>query len=271
MGAPTEGAVRAVTGGALQGRRILVTRPAAQSAALVGMIRSQGGEAVCFPLLEIGPVDDLAPLAAAAATLDACDFVVFISPNAVDYGVPGLLAGRAWPSSVRAAAIGPGTVLALSAHGIGPVLVPSERFDSEALLDLPELRPEHVDGRRVLILRGNGGRELLAETLRARGATVDCVSCYRRSAPSDVSALAAWLREDRLDALTISSSEGLRHLWHLLEAPEREALRRLPLFVPHARIAGEAAGLGLERIVQTAPADAGIIDALVAFTGFSHA
>lgn len=252
----------------LRGRRILVTRPAAQSATLADMIAARGGEALCFPLLEIGPIDTAVDGAdGQALALASYDFVVFISPNAVDYGLPRV-GGEKWPAATRAVAIGPSTVASLAAHGIGPVLAPSGRFDSEAVLALPEFSDAAVAGRRVLILRGNGGRELLAETLRARGATVDCLSCYRRSAPADMSPLVTLLREGGVDAVTLSSSEGLRNLWSALATEDRQRLARLPVFVPHARIAEEAAALGLMRVIPTAPADAGLVEALSAFSGF---
>ncbi len=249
----------------LHGKRILVTRPAGQAGTLAALIEAQGGEAVIFPLLEIGPADDVTELQMVAGQLDAFFLVVFISPNAVDYSLPTLLAGRTWPASVQTAAIGPGTVAALTAHGIAGTQVPVERFDSEALLELPALQAERVAGQQVLVLRGNGGRELLAETLRERGAEVQCVTCYQRSAPSDATPLVSLLRNGRLDALTVSSSEGLRHLFALLDAEEQARLRDLPVFVPHARIAEAGTALGLQRLVLTPPADAGIIDGLCHF------
>ena len=103
----------------------------------------------------------------------------------VTYSLPALLSQRQWPPHLLPAAIGQGTVRALAAHGVHGCIAPEQRFDSEALLALPELQAERVAGQRVLILRGDGGRELLAETLSARGALVDLVSCYRRLPPSD--------------------------------------------------------------------------------------
>ena len=252
--------------GSLHGRTILVTRPAAQADALSGMIARLGGEALSFPLLEISPAADTAPIRAAGAHLEAYALAIFISPNAVEYGLPPLLDGRSgWPSSVQAAAIGPSTVAALAARGVKGALAPSGRFDSEALLALPSFQAPRIAGKRVLILRGNGGRELLAETLRARGADVECITCYWRTAPQDAAPLMAWLDAGRLDAVTLSSSEGLRHLWALLDAPARRQLSGLPLFVPHARIAEQARALGLHRVITTAPADAGIVDSLSTF------
>ena len=253
-------------GGPLAGRTIVVTRPLAQAAPLAGAIAAAGGTPLVFPLLEISAALDPAPLAAALADIERYALAVFISPNAVAYSVPALLALRPWPTGLQPAAVGQGTARALAALGVEHCIVPGGRFDSEALLAMPEMQAARVAGRRVAIFRGDGGRELLAETLRQRGATVDCITCYRRSGPPDGVGplLAAW-RAGRLDALTVSSSEGLRHLHDLLDEAGRRHLQATPVFVPHARIAENAAGLGLQRVILTGPADAGIIDGLLAY------
>ena len=254
----------------LHGKRILVTRPADQAGELARMIAAQGGQAVLFPLLEIGAADDLAPLQSAIAQLDDYAWAIFISPNAVAYSLPQILAARRWPAGLRAAAIGPSTVQQLAALGVVKVISPAKRFDSEALLELPAFAAGAVVGEKVLILRGNGGRELLGETLRQRGAEVDAVSCYRRSPPADGTRIVSLLHNRQVDALTISSSEGLRNLLALLDTDAFEHLRRLPLFVPHQRIAQVAAELGLQRVVLSAPADAGIIERLCSYHWFDH-
>lgn len=254
----------------LRGRRIVVTRPAAQAAALAQMIAAQGGQALRFPLLEIGPVDDPAPLMQVVARLDEYSLAIFISPNAVEFSLPQILAARPWPQTLQAAAIGHSTAAQLAIHGVAQVVVPAGRFDSEALLELPALAAAAVGARKLLILRGNGGRELLAETLRERGAQVDAVSCYRRSPPADAVPLVSLLRNRQVDAMTISSSEGLRNLLALLDTDASEHLRRLPLFVPHQRIAQVAAEFGLQHLVLTAPADAGIIESLCAYNWPDH-
>ena len=254
----------------LHGKRILVTRPAEQAGELARMIAAQGGQAVLFPLLEIAAVDDLSALRRAAAQLDDYDVAIFISPNAVAYSLPVLLAACRWPASLRAAAIGPSSARELAAQGIAEVICPVGRFDSEALLELPQFAASALYGKKILLVRGDGGRELLAQTLRERGARVDAVSCYRRSPPSDGAPLLSLLRNSRIDALTISSSEGLRNLLPLLDTDALARLRRLPLFVPHRRIAQVAAELGLQRVVLSAPADAGIIDSLCAYPWSDH-
>lgn len=252
--------------GPLAGRCIVVTRPRAQAAPLADAIAAAGGTPLLFPLLEISPADDPQPLADAVGQLSDYSLAVFISPNAVDYAVPAILARGSWPAGLIPAAVGQGTVRALSAHGVTGCVAPTERFDSEALLALPELAPAAVSGKRMAIFRGDGGRELLADTLRQRGAMVDCITAYRRSGPASGIAplLAAW-RDGRLDALAVSSSEGLRNLLDLLDAEGQDFLQKTPLFVPHARIAESARALGLSKIILTGAADAGIMAALLAY------
>lgn len=252
--------------GPLAGRTVVVTRPQAQAAPLAEAIAADGGVPLVFPLLEISPAADQEALIAAVARLADYAVAVFISPNAVDYALPAILAQGPWPPGLLPAAVGQGSVKALAVHGVSGCVAPTERFDSEALLALPEMAAERVKDRRVAIFRGDGGRELLADTLRERGATVDCITCYHRSGPSAGVAplLAAW-RAGQLDALTVSSSEGLRHLVDLLDGEGRSFLQRTPLFVPHARIADIARTLGLSNIILTDAADAGILAGLRAY------
>ena len=252
--------------GPLAGKTIVVTRPQAQAAPLAEAIVAVGGNPLLFPLLEIFPAADPAPLQALAGRLADYDFAVFVSPNAVEHALPVLLATAAWPETLRPVGVGPGTASALAAHGVAGCLLPQGRYDSEALLELPEFSADRIAGRRVLILRGDGGRELLADTLRARGARVDCVACYRRSGPpGDVALLLDAWRAGRLQAFAVSSSEALRHLLALLDDEGRGHLAATPLFVPHARIAAGARALGLDKIILTGPADAGLLAGLVAY------
>ncbi|MEN9478617.1 MAG: hypothetical protein RLZZ298_12 [Pseudomonadota bacterium] len=250
--------------GPLAGKTIVVTRPRAQAAALAGAISEAGGTPLIFPLLEISPATDPQPLQQAVTHLAQYALAVFISPNAVDYALPAILQAGPWPAGLIPAAVGQGTVRALVAHGVSGCIAPTERFDSEALLALPEMLA--VNGKKVVIFRGDGGRELLADTLRERGAEVDYATCYRRSGPADgvLPLLAAW-RAGRLDALTVSSSEGLHYLLDLLDAEGRQFLQKTPLFVPHARIAETARELGLNNCILTEAADAGILAGLRAY------
>src|SRR3990167_7545431 len=123
------------------------------------------------------------------------------------------------PPALKIATVGQGSAKALHELGIAEVIAPAEHFDSEGLLALPEL--QNVAGWRVLILRGDGGRELLGDTLRARGATVEYAACYRRSKPQqDIAALIDAVP----DALTVTSSEALDHLWQMLGDTRRDSV-----------------------------------------------
>jgi uroporphyrinogen-III synthase len=254
----------AAPGARLRGRRIVVTRPAGQNERLAALIRAEGGEPIAFPALQILDPADTRPLATAVDRLDAYDLAVFVSPSAVDKALAVIRARRAWPAGLKAATVGPGSERALRRHGVAEVIVPAARFDSEALLEQPELAD--VAGRRVVVFRGDGGRELLGDTLRRRGATVDYVECYRRDRPNiDVGPLLrAWDRGE-VDAVTIGSSEALHSLFGLFGAGEQHRLQRAALFAPHPRIAAAARALGCERVIETAPGDDGIVAALAAF------
>jgi len=249
--------------GPLAGKTIVVTRPRAQAAALAGGIEASGGHALIHPLLEIAPASNPQALQQACAQRERYALAIFISPNAVDFAVPAILHAGPWPAGLQPAAIGPGTVKALARYGITPCIHPRQRFDSEGLLEESELAAERILGRQVAIFRGNGGRELLADSLAARGAQVDCITCYERrgpSAPPDALML-AWRRQS-LDAITLSSSEALRYLHAALDSEGLAYLRQTPLFIPHPRIAENARALGLDKIIETEGADAGILSGL---------
>ncbi len=140
-------------------------------------------------------------------------------------------------------------------------MIPRTTLDSEGVLALPELAD--VRGRRVIVFRGEGGRDLLADTLRERGAHVDLVSCYRRAAPSaGADGLVEALRERRAHAVTVTSSEGVDNLWSVLGDEGRRLMKKLPVFAPHPRIAERVRALGLAAI-ETAGGDAGLIAGLL--------
>jgi len=165
---------------------------------------------------------------------------------------------------VAGRAPGPGTAAALRAVGIADVRVPATTMDSDGLLALPMLTA--VAGKSVVIFRGGSGRDLLRDALIARGAKVLLVDCYRRARPASGTAglLEAW-REDRVDAVTITSSEGLANLWTMLDAEGRGRLAATPVFVPHPRIAEAARRIGLTKVVATPPADAGLLASLLEY------
>ena len=245
----------------------MVTRPAHQAGELAAAIRAAGGNPILFPVLEIQDVQDQRPLLDLIVRLDQFDLAIFISPNAVSKAMN--LIGKKWPlqalpSGLKIATIGEGGVRELQKFGINEVITPTERFDSEALLALTEL--QQLAGKRVVIFRGEGGRELLGNTLVQRGATLEYAVCYRRSKPEvDARAvtalLQAWAR-NQLHAITVTSSEGLRNLFGMLGEPGQPWLKQTPVFVPHERIAQVARELGLTKVIVTTSGDEGLLSGL---------
>ncbi|MBM3392557.1 MAG: uroporphyrinogen-III synthase [Betaproteobacteria bacterium] len=250
----------------LTAKRIVVTRPAEQADKLAREIEARGGIAVRFPVLAIFDADDPRPLLDAAARIDAFDLAVFVSPNAAEKALAAITAHRPWPERVVAAAMGETSARTIARFGVARILTPAGgRFDSEALLERPEFSAGAMAGKHVAIFRGDAGRELFGETLEARGARVERIPCYRRGRPDgDAAPLRAALAQGTIDAVTVTSSEGLRNLVAMVGAADEAALKRVPLFVAHQRIAEEARRLGFAEAIVTAPGDAGLLRGLEA-------
>lgn len=263
---------------------VVITRPAAQAGPLAARIAATGRAVALLPLLEIAPLADPAPLKAVLAGLADYAVVAFVSPNAIDAAFAHLAHPARWPEGVTLAVLGEGSRAALAAHGVTPanatIVSPADtaHSDSEHLLqtlDLAALR-----GRRVLIVRGEQGRELMADGLRAAGAEVSVVAAYRRAVPALTPALAGQLRAllARPNDWIITSSEALRGLVGLLEqlGEQDEAgaaggtnlakyvvlMQQQHLIIPHARIAETAKQLGFTRLTLTGSGDERLLAAL---------
>ena len=245
---------------ALAGRTVLVTRPAHQAAALAQAIQAAGGDALLFPALAIEavPADELA---VSLAQLRGADIAIFISPNAAQFGMAAIRSAGSLPASVSVFAVGPGTERALQKQGVSGVVTPAGQ-DSEALLALPQLAD--LAGKRVVIVRGVGGRALLADTLAARGAQVCFMECYRRVRPqADAAPLLARWAAGGVDAVTVTSAETLHNLAALLGEPGIALLSNTPLFAPHEKIAEAARRFGIAHVIATPGGDAGLVAGLI--------
>lgn len=242
----------------LAGRTIAVTRPPEQATKLRAAIEAAGGVVISFPLLDIQALPDLSGFHRAIMPLTQFDWVIFISSNAVQHGMP-LLKQVGVPTSLKFAAIGPTTAASLHGFGITQVLTPQERFDSESLLALNAF--QNMQGQRVLIVRGVGGREVLAETLRQRGAEVVFGECYRRVNPqNNAQVLQQAYAQGQLQGIIVTSTEALRFL--LAMADSSDWLKTTPLFVNHARIAEQAQAVGLTAYCSGVSGDVAMLDLL---------
>ncbi len=245
----------------LSGLGIAITRPVDQAKKLSALITAAGGTAISYPLIEITPLADYSQFETVIQAIHEYDWAIFISSNAVQNGMPRLV-NVGMPEHLKFAAIGPVTANELQSFGVKQVLTPSShiqdgdeskvRFDSEALLALPEM--QQVNGQKVMIFRGIGGRDVLAESLKARGAIVTFAECYQRINPqTNCDLLANLYNEKKLHGIVITSSEAMRHLLDL--AGDAEWLENITLFVNHARIAELPLQMSLKVCVANAPGD----------------
>ena len=225
-----------------------------------------GATPLIFPTIIIEPPADAAPLNAALLRLDDYYAAIFVSPSAVEMTLATLGAtAKKLPAAVRVFAPGPGTAEELSLRGVSSVEIPTTCFDSEGLLALPSLQASAIKGKRIVIFRGNDGRELLREALVKRGAMVDAITAYHRRAPNTPpTGLLELLRAGKVNALSAMSSDAITNLVPLIPAAERAALLfPLPVYASHERIVGSARAAGFRNVSETGAGDAGLITALL--------
>lgn len=249
----------------LKGKKILVTRAVHQADSLCNLIEQRQGKAVRFPVLQLLPVDDFVKVKETLGQLGDFDWVFFISSNAVNFALQTKSGRIDTVRNVRFAAIGQATAKAMQQAGIAIDLIPDQGYSSEALLDMPELN--QVKGYKCLIIKGQGGREMLAETLRLRGAKVVNLEVYKRVVPvCDVQPIIKMIDNKQLDVITVTSCEVLQNLVHLLSNRARPALLLIPLVVISERIRHLANKIGFKHIMVTVkPSDAEIANTVTAF------
>jgi len=248
---------------------VVITRPRQQAEPLARAVAALGRTPLILPLLEISPLADEALLRAALADLRRYALVAFVSPNAVDAAFAHI---AAWPLEVALAVVGEGSRAALARHGITDAryrihapLDPA-RSDSEHLLQALDMAA--LAGGTVLVVRGETGREVLPDALRAAGACVETVAAYRRNVPALSPDLAASLRAllSGPNDWIITSSEALRGLVGLVEqlgdGISVANLQHQRLIVPHARIAETASALGFTTVTLTGSGDERLLAAL---------
>jgi uroporphyrinogen-III synthase len=253
---------------ALAGLGVLVTRPAHQAEDLCRLIEAEGGRPIRYPLIEIQPPQDLSRITPIFDRLQEFQIAIFISTNAVQHGMRLVRDRGLSLNPLAVVAVGHSTVASLKELGVADPIVPYEA-SSEGVLALKLFQPENITGRRVLIFRGEGGRELLAERLRERGAEVEYAEVYRRVKPAvDRDTLMAYWgdRGEEIQIVLITSAEGLNNLLQMMgEAHRDKELLATPLLVMSERIAALAQGLGFKPVVAKDTSDRGLVEALKAW------
>jgi uroporphyrinogen-III synthase/uncharacterized protein HemX len=247
----------------LAGLDILVTRPSDQAEGLCRLIEQAGGRALRFPLLDILPSERADAGVARLRRTQDWDWLIFLSANAVRQAQELSALPRREPGNTpRVAAIGAATAEALAAAGVTADLIPEPEFNSEALLTMPEL--QEVAGRRILIVRGEGGRETLKDELVKRGAIVQCAELYRREPRvADMGPLLRAWQAGQIQVLTLTSGAALDHLYRLIPAEYRELVLRTPLVVLSERLRQRALALGFTQVAVTNSAsDRGLLETL---------
>ena len=250
------------TFGPLAGICVLITRPTILSSRIAKQLAVLGAAPFVFPTILIEPSVDREQLKTKLASLLGVYAVIFVSPSAVEIT---LVDGIKLPYSIKVFAPGLGTAEELNLHGVNNVLTPLRNFDSEGLLQLTDLQAVHVNGRRILIFRGNGGRELLREELAQRGAQVEVITTYHRCIPTTPpTRLLELLTAKKVTAISIMSSSAVINLVAQVPALDRKhMLFSLPVYASHKRIKAAAEALGFLSVIETGPGDKGLIAALL--------
>ncbi|MBN3964011.1 uroporphyrinogen-III synthase [Pseudomonas gregormendelii] len=236
--------------------RLLLTRPADESMALASVLMDAGVFSSSLPLLGIEPLPVSANMRELIQRLDRFDAVIVVSKPAARIAVE--LLSEYWPEppALKWFTVGAATAQILDKHRLD-VSFPEQGDDSEALLEHGAFRQALAGpASRVLIMRGEGGRELLAERLRGLGASVEYLQLYRRELPHYPPAtLPERIRAERLNGLVVSSGQGFEHL-HQLAGNSWPHLAQLPLFVPSPRVAEMARAAGAQIVVDCRGASA---------------
>lgn len=250
--------------------RVIVTRPSAQADSWVDALEALGVKAVALPLMRICAQLDSTPVIEAWRQLATNRLVFFVSANAAAHFFAQRPHDAHWPAGVWAGSTGPGTTAALQAAGLATsqIVEPSSdsaQFDSESLWQQRLCRIDW-QGARVQIVRGDGGREWLADTLRDRGASVNFVAAYRRSEPEwDERArvlLAEALAQPSAHLWLFSSSEAIENLLLQLERVESPLPPGCRAMATHPRIASAAQRAGFSQVLQSRPGVAEVVASL---------
>ena len=240
---------------------VLMTRALHQAGPLCELIEQANGIAVRFPVTAICEVANLSELESVVAHVRQADKVIFVSPNAVEFGLKLLKTHAiqiAPPTEILT--VGPGTANRLREHGLVVSGIPVDQYNSEGLLNLPQLL--QVNRQKVVIFRGEGGREQLRDRLVALGARVNYVECYQRSLPEqiDVGAMTLW-RNGKIDVVTLTSNTAVDNLLKILRPSNHDLFKKALIATVSTRIEEYCRQLGCtgQILVSAGPGDEALV------------
>lgn len=229
---------------------VLVTRPGQDGEALCSSLQQCQIKSIHHPLIDVSPGRNCSSL---INDLSQADIVIAVSQYAVFWAQYTLkTAQQSFPTKPKYFAVGNKTAELLQQYAQQPVLYP-QISDSEHLLDLPALK--FVKNQSILILRGNGGRELIHQTLQQRGATVVYNETYRRNLlPIENIDLWQQWKMQGVSHLVITSGEQLAFFKSQVPKQYLPWVIQLKLYVPSLRIQQQAEELGFSHIINTGSA-----------------
>jgi len=242
---------------------ILITRPTHQADSLCALIDAQGGHSLRLPVIAIADLENNQALLTCRDHLEQFNYAIFISANAVEKALPTLLAPHPLPSSLQLIGIGKRTVASLNEFGQS-ALCPPPPYNTETALAMPQLQALAVAKQKIVIFRGEGGRELLADTLRQRGAEVSYVNVYRRLQPPTPDWI---LKNQPVDIIVVTSCEGVQNLFAMLEG--QPWLSQIPWVAMSQRVKTEIQNHGVHTPISVAPtaSDEGLVTAILQVVG----
>ncbi len=249
----------------LAGKNIMVLRPSQQSEELSKQIMEAGGNVIRFPTLEIQPIKNISSRTL-KDLVSWSDTIIFISRNAVRVfaGLIGDIQNLLESKTVYAAGMGSQEEAGFA--GVNNVISPGPRSGSEALLQLTGLQSKAILDKKVLIVRGDTGRELLKQELESRGAEVKYADIYSRVMPKvsaqDVANI--WLHSPP-DIIIVTSNQGLYNLISMTPDAHHDSLFATDIVAMSERIAQAArkAGFTNNIVVAESQTDQGLYNAVV--------
>ncbi len=247
----------------LQQSGVVITRPSHQTNEIKTLVVQHHGHPIEFPLLEIKSKSQSEVFQNMVLKLDHYDWAIFISSNAVQFGMPAVkYAFHTLPKSTQFAAIGPSTQKALKMFDVNDVLIPDENYDSEGLLATKEMND--IKNKKILIFRGAGGRETLAESLRARGAEVTYAECYERTFPqTNLDLLKVFSEKIHIAAILITSSEACKEFIRLSHIKNMNFLKDVLFIVNHPRMVNALERESFMTFASDEPSDQSMMEKLL--------